>query len=1155
MNASARFAETDFPAEVEDLLSIRDPPPTCAAVAGYAIVASATSPHALIFAIAAGSELDPVAVPLQRHASGSAPSLAIWPASLSSGTLHSMGIAVLTKDAVLRVYRSVDVRQQGRPRCDQVRVGSALASSAGVDSALAALRVVRSVSGGLFILGTRGSAAFVREVGGRLEVKALGRGSEGERSSLTFGKMFYSAIRSFGGGGSWDTDWVQGEGLHEIVACVPMSGDPDIICVKRGGVVERWGEDGLWWSFNVFDFLGGRDSYRKILCADVTSDDTAVFLVQSTSSGDSGHKIVTFNVRSMEEVPGRTEMIVPLNGGEAGVEVPCLMVLSGDIAYFYIHATRTVAWLSVARGVSSEGQVQGSTTLESEMSVLTVVNASFGLSEAAATGGVAAFIHSAGVWLVSSAVPAPMSLDRDTSTPALTSIKDGEPVFWRTLLQYCADQKGATKASLRGLVSSLRADGFDVSEGLSELVERTSRRIITSDHDPGKSATDLLIDMELKRREQQHRVFVRLLADADVFSEVRPDAPSMTEDRLWNAISASSRYTVMTDGEKLSSSRRIRELENRYSSGRHFHRFDKAFSASFLGNEQVKGSRTMWSQGTDIRDETSFIEGSNVLAEALVLVGSDISTARRGRTNDDLTTRLYRNPQEFHKFLPALDRCLSDALTKLDSEHGMLDDDGAADGSSIYCRKAQNALLLSCEAAIEVVRGSREAREAVLEILEAVPGGMDGIQNSMFATRTCGNVLTKIAQKALEMGARSKESERGPTFRAAVLVVDEFLSQISCDESADSSQDVRVEGQTTPCKRMRLDAAVLSRTERRDELRHVLDMLRRSGLDEDAFRLAEKYNDFGTMLSLRVSSPEFDAFMERSLEKFGDDFAFFSFQWLEKCGELRLLLRGQNFGSRVEVENPFKTRTERMNTLLAVYFRRDRCKYSNLSWIHWISQGNFNAATKSLISQTKKMSVPGKKGSAINTVVLSSIAKLSLLARDNSGRIDGADRKNMSEYISGRLILSKLHDIVEAGNDALSPADELIRRFIDDFPVTSESLAQRVVMATEALQFSCMNPGELQVLQDYVWKRCIERQSDIWIPIAKKIAITSDDEMRRRLTGTALYKAATQVTFTESKMDDMIGRGFLESSEFSKQNCLPEVTTLMRAAVSLAIAT
>jgi len=170
------------------------------------------------------------------------------------------------------------------------------------------------------------------------------------------------------------------------------------------------------------------------------------------------------------------------------------------------------------------------------------------------------------------------------------TISDAVPGLWRSFLQYCADQRGAAKASLRGLVNSLDADDFDIVEALSEIVEKTSRNIVTSDQDPDKAPLSLLIDTELEKKYQQHILFMKLLSDTQVFSEVRPDAPSTTDDRLWDAIKISSRYSVVTDGEKLSSARRIRDLENLQASGGYSQRFNDAASTSLIGSEAVRSS-------------------------------------------------------------------------------------------------------------------------------------------------------------------------------------------------------------------------------------------------------------------------------------------------------------------------------------------------------------------------------------------------------------------------------------------------------------------------------------------------------------------------------------------------------------------------------------
>lgn len=1158
MTASARFAETDFPAEVEDLMSSlsADSSLSCCAVAGYAIIASATSSHALVFAIAAGSGLDAVSIPLQSRLDTHAPSLAAWTASQRRDTLHLVAVAALTRDGTLRVCRSVDVRSQTRPRADQVRVGSALASSVRDDSPPPALRVCRATDGDLYIFGGRGSAAIVQDRGGRLEVHPLLRSPDAETGSIRFGAMFYSAIKSIGAAaGARDDEWENGEGAHLIVACSPTASSPGVILVRRAGEVERWGPHGRLWNFSVFDFDGGRDSTRSVLSADVTSDDTAVLLVQSRSQTDPGHKIICLDVRSAESIPRRTEMVVSLNDDHVDPDSQCLMVVSGDIAYFYVEGKKTMAWLSVARGISSDGQVQGSTTVDSDLKVLSMVDASFGLPEAATTGGIAAFIHSAGVWLVSSSVPAPISLDKDVPSTGLTSIAGAAPVLWRCFLQYSADQKGAAKASLRGLVASLVAEGFDVTDALSELTEVTSRKIIVSDHDPDNAPMNLLIDTELEKKYAQHRIFLRLLADAEVFSEIRPDAPSVTEDRIWDAIKLKSRDVVVTDGEKLATARRVRDLENRHAAGEYYHRFNDAASHSMAGSDRAMSTIRSKSMRGNLDEEADSISGPNVLSAALALGGADISERTNRTSQDEGATRLYRYPYEFQRFLPSLDRCMSEALSHVRAEHNMSDDNGAADGAA-YRRAAQNIILLSCEAAIEVVQGSREARASAMELLESLPIGMDGVGNWMSDQRACGNVLMKIAQKALDVGRRSRQPEGSQMMQAAVLVVDELLSRTHFDGGQRQNHivdQVRRVGESTPQKRRRVDL-IFEKTERGKEVRDALDMLRANGITNEAFALAEKYGDYGTMLALKVSSPDFNGFMEDGLRKFGDEFGLFSFQWLEERGQIRLLLRGRARQQGASNGSAYVNRSERLNTLLSEYFRTERASFSNLAWIHWISQGDSDAASECLVSQTKKVSVPGKKGSAINTSVLSSIAKLAIRAAEGGQSTRVAKNAADFEYASGRLLLTKLQAELDPESDTLRPCDELIREFIDKSTTGSEKLAEHVVMAIEALQYSVMDASEAQILQDYIWRRCVERQSDVWIPVAKEMATTSDVEMREMLKDTALYRAAAQTSLSENEISAIIGRGAFDASEFAKLNCTSEVARLVRATVSLAVA-
>lgn len=1155
MTSSARFAETDFPAEVEDLMSSlpSDSALSCCAVAGYAVIASANCSQALVFAIAVGSALDSVSIPLQSHQDSCAPSLATWTRSQRTDSLTSVAVAALTRDGTLRVYNSVDVRSRSRPRAEQVRLGSALAASVRDDTAPPALHVCRAIDGSLYVFGGRGSGAIVHDRGGRLHVRPLFRSTDADTGSIRFGAMFYSAIKSIGAvAGGRDDDWENGTGGHEIITCKATAGQPGVIVVRKAGEVERWGSEGRLWSFSVFDFEGGRDSARSVLSAGVTTDDTAVLLVQSRSEVGTGHKIVCFDVRSSESIPKRTEMVVPLNDDHVDPDSQCLMVVSGDIAYFYVEGKKTMAWLSVARGVPPEGQVQGSTTVDSDLRVLSMVDASYGLPESATTGGIAAFIHASGVWLVSSSVPAPVSLDDAVPMAGLTSVAAAAPDIWRSLLQYSADQKGAAKASLRGLVKSLLAEGFDVSESLCELVRLTSRKIIVSDQDPESTPLALLIDTELQKKCVQHRMFLRYLADAEIFSGIRPDSPSVTEDRIWDAISIQSRFHVVTDGEKLASARRVRDLENRHSAGGYSYRFNGAASKGAMGSERTASDLLSRSRRGIIENEETLANSENVLKSALSLGGTEASEATHATLVDEVATRLYRFPHEFHSFLPALERCMMDSLSKMQAEQDMAADI-SAESWRIYRRAAENTVLLSCEAAIEVVQGSKEARSEADAIFETLPHDMDGIDNWMADSKTCGDMLMRIAQRALEIGVKGRQSDESQVTSAAFLVIDELLSRTSeksawNDRSPDSG---RRWGESTPQKRRRTDLA-FENTTRGKEVRSALDMLRNNGMTNEAFVLAEKYGDYGTMLALKVSSSDFNQFMEDALEKFGDGFGLFSFHWLEDRGHVRLLLQGGNLHHGVR--DAHLSRSNRLNRLLSEYFRTDRAALSNLSWIHSISQGDYEAASSSLVSQTKKVSVPGREGSAINTAVLGSIAKLALRVADG----DQHDRRNLNssdyEFISGRLLLANLQGELDPNSGTLRPCNELIRELMKKSATESDRLSEQVAMAIEALQYSEIDANDAQLAMDHVWYSCVERQRNLWIPLVKSLGSTNDMEMRKTLRNTALYRAAVRVDLKEPAIAEVISRGAFDHSEFAKLGCLPEVARLMRATVSLAAA-
>ena len=58
---------------------------------------------------------------------------------------------------------------------------------------------------------------------------------------------------------------------------------------------------------------------------------------------------------------------------------------------------KTLFWFSVARSVPIEGKVHGSTAIDSDLTMLDVVDAASGTGDSAASGCVSAFLHTDGV--------------------------------------------------------------------------------------------------------------------------------------------------------------------------------------------------------------------------------------------------------------------------------------------------------------------------------------------------------------------------------------------------------------------------------------------------------------------------------------------------------------------------------------------------------------------------------------------------------------------------------------------------------------------------------------------------------------------------------------------------------------------------------------
>eukprot|EP00178_Gracilaria_changii_P001635 TRINITY_DN1230_c0_g1_i1.p1 TRINITY_DN1230_c0_g1~~TRINITY_DN1230_c0_g1_i1.p1 ORF type:complete len:1135 (-),score=165.42 TRINITY_DN1230_c0_g1_i1:10830-14234(-) len=1132
MSSFAHVASADYPPDVEDLIT--DHPPaslSVAAVAGFAVIANAAS-QALLFGIAAGPELDAVSIPLQPFAQNRAPALSVWLPETRSDVVQYVGLAVLSSDGVLRVFRRLSVTSSGVPTCQEIRVLASLVQSSGAEDCVALEVVYVPKAKALFVFGSRNSAAIVSLRTARLEVRPLQQAVHKDRSSLRFGSAFYSAIRSISIGiGGRDDSWMHGTGIHEIVATDYVK--DFAVLVRAGGEVEKWGTRGLVWSFNVFDFIPGRDTRNRVESNGITSDGTLVVLVKSWSQTDHSRQIVCFDVRH-SEIPQQVELREPIRDIDSQADSPCFMVVSGDTAYLYLEESHTLAWLSVARGVSSDGQVRGSTPIEYCANIIAFLDASHCMPDAATKGGVTACLHTTGVWVASSSVPAPVSMDITEDPRKHDSIRASETILWRAFLQFKVGQRGASKASLRGLVKSLK--GFKLCDALSKVLQATSRRIITSDQDAGRDPISLLVDADLEKKQQNHSAYLRMLADGQLFSQIRPNAPSIAEDRLWDAMNTSSRTHVLGDSEMLAAAACLRQFENSLA------------AVSKEDHERFPIKDTSATQPNANEREEG--HDSEVLKRVFRLLNKE---GGRSTSNDDVDlTWLYRHPHEFNCFLPALHQSMKEWLSKLQKDANTLEEPEALESVS-FRAEMRRIILLSCEAAAAVVQGSLDARGENCELLSNDRDDMDRIESWACDSKTSRDVLWNVADSALFYSRGISPSENRPILNAATKVMDEYLRSSGSRFARKIYVSREPFTRSNAQKRRRTDLD-LETSEWGREVRKALDKLRQYGLDDEAFRLAGKYEDYGTMLSLRVHQNGFDKFMEDSLQKFGDEFAFYSFRWLEQRGEICLLLNGASNLSSESDSAHKNNRSERLTSLLSDYLRKDRERFSNLSWMHWFSTGNFVEGINSLVKRVNVVSVPDKPGSKGSAFSLCSIAKLALQAAEKEGGECNRDQGDRLGIMIARLFMISVQEEFSPSRDALMQGADLVRHMIEDSSTDSESLSKRVVEALRVVEV-CETIGDPTAteLGDYVWRRCVERQRAVWIPLAQNMSSLNDVSIREKLKSTALFKAAQDSELTCDNILDIIDRGNLKESELASSGCAEKVNLLVRTAVALAV--
>lgn len=1164
-NASARVAYTDYPVEVDDLIAYRtDDDLSFAAAAGYAVIASARVDRAFLFSIPGGSGCNAIPITLPppssqstAPANGHSPSLSLcmWLAEKSnSSTAKSVGIALLSRDAVLRLYPRVPVEETPAPDSLPVlelRVDNALSLSVGSESVCSALHVTSLLpeSSSLIIFGTRGSAAIVDFDEHDFVVRPLYRdpdGSQNDRAPMRFGSMFYSAIRSIGAGiGASDSDWSLGKGAYSIVNS-HLVGDGSVL-VKHGGDVEKWNRERMLWSFNAFDTKPSQGEQSSISSSAVTSDGTLVLLTQFLTDQGMYRVLRCFDVRDNEAPPDTYNVSIPVDNTPVPVHSICAIVVCCDIVCLFNPEYGQLAWRSVARGVPTEGQVQGSLETLPISELFCLADVSRGLFSSA-TSGVAACLHPEGVILSCFEVPAPVSEDLLSPSPGHVSLDESVSILWRSFLQYSAGQSGAARASLQGLVNAFVGKGFDVSETLSQMVHLLSRDIVCKDHRTfGEDRSSLLIDTGLERKIRLHRTFLKMLSDAHLFTQVRPDAPSIAEDRIWDAIDLSSRYSVLADNELLAAAMGIRQVENAESRRDVNGGFNEAISNPVIASGKVveiaRALRTSL-----VCEDVKLREGLNTVSMALNTVGKEIIESGKG-TGTDTSTQLYKKPYEFHRFVLALERSMTSTLSRLSFDHNVPQEENM-DNRSLYLEEARSVVSLSCEAAIAILEYSMDARAESIGYISRGRVGLEGVRKWLVENKNIISSFLSIAKQSLAIGTKSSNKEKDSIMGLATLVVDKLLQ---CAQQGDNhgrrSGRLRNTSERLPSKRRRLDRSEVN-SEWSRLVRANMELLREHELDDEAFRLAEKYGDFGTMMSLKVSSENFNVFMEKAVGTFGDDFAMYAFRWLEERGQIELLLRGRPEFGQDGSERPPITEREPLKSLLGEYFNVERNGGCNLSWMHWLGVGDVYNAAQMLGKQLKLVAKPGKPGSLNSTRCLSSIAKLAWMVRYDEGQLsDEEDR--LLKYSSARLDLVSLQEMVHDEKESLVSGKEVVRNLVEQCSAESSELARRVSMAVETTALCDAIEDDGWKETDFVWRRCIERQADLWVTLANTLSTRNDVETRDRIRETALFQAAYQSRLGEQDVREMLDRGLLKESEFEKRGCLKEVTELVETAITL----
>lgn len=1232
---SENLKVVSLPVEVEDLIADQgnalDPKKfRLDGAAGHAVIASAAPGPAYLFRVESGGARDAVPIDLPRSQildsyDFSPPAIALWRAD-SNGVEQTLakavGIAAITRDGTLRVYDNVVLQESAQSQSAstyrEIRLASTLSASVGLSQSgegrcwcdqVVYVRGDESNLASLMVFGSRGSAARVLLDHEVLVADPLPRKPNVDEFSSThhnhshsrtfsFGTKLFSALRSIGvESRSYDNDWIEGVGRFATIGVgCGREGSSHAFVFRRCGEIEKWGSESMLWTLDIMDIASKTcpqgSSDLSILRGAVSSEEILVAVLQYRWEEEARYCLLCADASSDALAPIEASLYVDfgiLLDDDNGIH----MIMSNDIAYIYASSARTVRWTSVATGISVESQVTGQQDLSYFETCLGGIDMLRDLHlDLISSGGRVGFLGIESISVISAQAPAPLSApstDRaDFHTPAsgFVSEYDLSCLLQRAYLQYAGAQLGACQVTAQSITHlALFSSDYSSSDEFNAAVLRTSTGIVDTfmTKEANSTPLSLLIDSQLQDKVEKHAILLQMIADPQLL-KMNDSMGTCEGDRIWDFLGNEVRSVLVSNAEKLASAFRLREIQNK---GVTALRTRTSQTESVLASELTQSnSRNLSVLGSIFDEDDEDLDdhdGRSIVAEALRVAAFDALrslkvTFRTNECSEDPDVILYGLISRFECILPALRTCLRSSMRRA---HEFQAENGT-EGSHVPVRMRRLAcrdLLFASNAALAIVQAAADVREECqatysfqLRTLEANGGW------------SCDPVISRDTLRELIDGtlkaAKSCRVADARILRNCSVSLSHAL--LDCARNAHMEEQLRHNLSSgnrpqSPPKRRRVSKSDESSILWESERRSALMRLHESGLSDETFNLARKFEDFGLMLMLKLISPDFDNMMEAAVDEFGPDFAYFAFQWLEDRGEFKILVYGQaavenNRDQGWCMADGSRWRSARTKKLLSQYFQRKKKLSQNVSWMVHLAHGNFNTASESLDIQAKALSIPGKPMSLPSVKSLLSMAKLAIhaghVAPDmqnvDVGSVASAEGDKIDEKrscleksakfldLDRRLYLIRAQHQLDPAVDVILPHDQLVKRYVDEAPVDTGKLSDNVVLALEILQ-KCGSSGAEEVeLKSYVWRRCLERQAHFWIPIISGKRGCTDAELRGQLANTALFEVAKRIQLDIKDTDSILNCGIADCDAFAAVGRPEQLKRLIHTTVGLA---